>query len=116
MFRTNAARVTPSGVVALAPRNEADSVTIPPSASRAADLFFPLPAGEDLPDAALDELVVSWIVEIGGREHRNEARFRRTREYYSPYRYRPYYWYPGHWHYPWGARIHFGFGHFYRCY
>lgn len=106
-FKTAEARVTPNGAAALAPTPNAADVVVGAGTHTSLELFFDVPDPRDLSNAALEQLDVSWTVEIAGVEHSSKATFRRAQyvdggPYY--YWYGDAYWYgPSYWYGPYCA-------------
>ena len=93
---TGTARAVPSGARALEVE-ETVTVQVPAGESRQLELVFFDPEDRPLPHRALEEVVVSWVLEIGGQRHPSEAVFRARPARRPP---RAPLWHH-HWYHPW---------------
>ena len=112
-FRPGESRAVPGGVLELSPDADLDALVVDPGTKRTIDLFFPLPGTDRLPNAALGEIELSWLVEAADLRHRSKATFqiaRGARYWHGPYYYYPAGPYVGGWYgrYYWrGPRYHY---------
>jgi hypothetical protein len=114
VFKTAQTRATPNGGAPLAAAPDNADVTVAPGTHRSIELFFDLPDPSALSNQALEQLELSWTVEIAGAPHASKATFHRA-EYVDP---GPYYWYGGpmwygpvYWNDPW----YWNYGYPGRC-
>jgi hypothetical protein len=104
VFKTSLARAIPNGAAALAPAEEAADVGVPAGTRSSIEVFFDVPDPSTLSNQALEQLDLSWTVEIDGTPHSSKATFHRA-QYADPgpyyYGYGDAYWYgPVYWYDP----------------
>jgi len=97
-------RAIPSGATALEPE-PGSVITASPGERRSVSVYFRLPDPGLLPNASLQEIVLTWTVGVDGRALESRATFRRASVWYGE----PWYWddpwyhrSPYH-HGPWGG-------------
>lgn len=89
VFKTALATATPNGAAALSPTPDAADVLVGAGTRSSIELFFDVPDPRSLSNEALEQLDLSWTVEIAGVAHASRATFHRA-QYADP---GPYYWY-----------------------
>jgi hypothetical protein len=108
VLRTMESRAIPSGVLELEPQSGLTELEIAPGVTRSVEILFPLPSVDELPNTALHEIELSWVLGFGNHQQRSTATFQIAPRYYNHH---PYY-YAGYPRFHYGYHHGFHYGHY----